>query len=99
MTTPSLPPTVRTQLVLTWAQRGEVIPVLGVGMEPYMVYKRCERENPGYYCVTCKKHLRSVGYLEMHLENGGTHHVAVQCPKHGYENGARPKSFQLEIPT
>lgn len=65
---------------LVGAVRGEV---MTRAREPFMVLARCEYRSVGYFCETCQTSLANVGELVLHLEAGGAHRVAVNCPKHG----------------
>lgn len=87
----------RSTLVITYAQKGEIINVSTVANEPRWVYPRCDHDRGlAYFCASCKEHLANGGQLEIHIEIGGSHHIVNHCPKHGYEEGYYPDLVQVE---
>ncbi len=87
-------------LQLRWLCAGEVVTAQGLDgrPEPWVLWSRCDAPHPSYHCRTCGQALGNVGQLEMHLEDGGVHEIAVYCSRHrSYEAGEQPSSFQLDI--
>lgn len=89
-------------LVIEWAKKGHVImspsPFRPTEAEPYMVLSRCADRTllDAIFCETCRVNLANVGQLEMHLEKGGVHRLALYCNKHRtYEEAEVPASLQV----
>src|ERR1051325_6577110 len=97
---PIIVPAPTPTLTVEWARRGDLMQAPSLvspsGREPMMVLSRCDRPGP-YFCEPCKVNLANVGQLEMHLEPGGTHRIAVWCQRHGvYEQANPPEWLALQ---
>lgn len=89
-------------LVVTWSRRGYILdapaPFREGGIEPMMVLSRCTDLLAVWFCESCRCNLANQGQLEMHLDRGGTHVIAVWCSKHRvYEEAQAPTDLQVGV--
>lgn len=83
-------------LTIAWATRGELIdaPSLldSTGVEPYMILRRCNKASflDSFYCETHRCNLANVAQVEMHVQTGGAHRIAVWCNTHRLYEAVTP---------
>ncbi len=69
-------------LVVTWFRFGDVVESPGPNgrFESWFVLHNCGHATSAFFCATCRLYLANRGNLEIHLERGGAHRLAVWCP-------------------
>jgi hypothetical protein len=88
-----------TPLKIEWVRRGDIVQAPSLmridETEPYMAISRCEDLLAYHYCETHRQALANVAQLEMHVEKGGEHRIAVYCDRHRCYEEAAPVNLQV----
>lgn len=69
---------------LTWIHAGDVVESADIHgcAQTFYAISNCGAPGQTLFCIPCNRTLANLGNLEMHVERGGEHCIALWCSRH-----------------